>query len=146
MKGRFVDVPVSERQIRLMINENDVHVIAHVFDGTVDLGQLLRVRAFTARQHTTHGDRRGHRFRFLHEKFHFFFNFVGWHFSITSRVPPTITIFVTSRLSSWRTSSIMSPMSSSVAPDFLRMAIVSIPTAETSLNKLFPARSVTDFA
>ena len=58
-------------------------------------------------------------------------------FPITSRVPPTITIFVTSRLSSWRTSSIMSPMSSSVAPDFLRMAIVSIPTAETSRDKLF---------
>ena len=42
MKGRCVDVPVSERQIRLMINENDVHVVAHVFDGTVDLGQRQR--------------------------------------------------------------------------------------------------------
>ena len=73
--------PVSERQIRLMINENDVHVVAHVFDGTVDLGQLLRVRPFTSWQHTTHRDRRGHRFRFLHEKFHLFFNFVGWHIS-----------------------------------------------------------------
>ena len=61
-------------------------------------------------------------------------------------MPPTITIFVTSRLSSWRTSSIMSPMSSSVAPDFLRTAIVTIPTAETSRNKLFPASSVADFA
>ena len=81
MKGRCVDVPVSERQIRLMINENDVHVVAHLFDGTVDLGQLLRVRPFTAWQHTTHGDRRGHRFRFMHEKFDLFFNFVGWHIS-----------------------------------------------------------------
>ena len=31
-------------------------------------------------------------------------------------------------------------------PDFLRMAIVSIPTAEISRNKLFPASSVTAFA
>ena len=51
LEGRFVDVPVSERQIRL---ENDVHVVAHVFDGTVDHGQVTRVRPFTERQHTTY--------------------------------------------------------------------------------------------
>ena len=44
MKGRCVNVPVLERQIRLVVYESNVHVIAHVFDGIVDLSQLLRVR------------------------------------------------------------------------------------------------------
>ena len=81
MKGRCVEVPVFERQIRVVVNENDVHVVAHLFDGIVDLNQLLRVRPLTAWHHTkvTHGDRRGHRFRFLHKKFHVFFNLLGWH-------------------------------------------------------------------
>ena len=70
-------------------------------------------------------------------------------FPIISRVPPTITIWLTSQLSARHTSSIISPMSLSVAPDLLRTVIgLLFPPVDvsswTSRNKLFPATSVTD--
>ena len=140
--------PRFEVQIRLVVNENDVHFVTHVLNGIVDLIQLFRVRPLLHGSTLLTVTDGVTVFAFCTRSS--IFSLISWFgtFPTISRVPPMITIFLTSRLSARHTSSITTPMSSSVALDFLRTMIFSFPLADISSvmsrNKLLPASSVTE--
>ena len=119
--------PRFEGQIRLVVNENDVHVVAHVLNGIVDLSQLCRVRPLLHGSTLLTVTDGVTVFAFCTRSS--IFSLISWvgTFPTSSRVPPTITLFLTYRLSARHTYSIITPMSSSVAPDFLRTMNLSFP-------------------